>query len=232
MIRPLRTQPVNDYPTSDGKPMAETELHRNLMVDLLQTLQWWFRDRPDMCVTGDLLVFYEKGDKRRHVAPDVFVVPDVGNHLRENYLLWEEGGGLDFVIEVTSSSTRREDTGKKSRLYAEKLGVREYVLFDPRGDYLEPSFQAFRRTRDAFRPARLTDGRFSSRVLGLDLERDGTQLRFRNPATGERLMTPAELRAAETARADAETERADAAEAELARLRQELARLRGGRNGS
>ena len=218
MIRPLRTQPANDYPTSDGKPMAETELHRNLMVDLLQTLQWWFRDRPDVCVTGDLLVFYEKGDKRRHVVPDVFVVPGVGNHLRENYLLWEEGGGLDFVIEVTSSSTRREDTGKKNRLYAEKLGVREYVLFDPRGDYLVPPFQAFRRVRDVFRPVRLSDGRFSSRVLGLDLERDGTQLRFRDPATGDRLPTPAE--------------RTEAAEAEVERLRNELARLRGGRNGS
>jgi Uma2 family endonuclease len=232
MIRPLRTQPRNDYPTSDGKPMAETELHRNLMVDILQTLQWWFRDRPDVCVTGDLLVFYEKGDRRRHVAPDVFVVPGVGNHLRENYLLWEEGGGLDLVIEVTSSSTRREDTGRKSRLYAEKLAVREYVLFDPREEYLEPSFQAYRRSGEVFRPARLVDGRFTSKVLGLGLERDGTQLRFRDPTTGERLPTPAERLATEASRAEAEAARADAAEAELARLKSELARLRGGRNGS
>jgi Uma2 family endonuclease len=223
MIRPLRTPPTNDYPTSDGKPMAETELHRNLMVNLLQTLQWWFRDRPDVCVTGDLLVFYEKGDKRRHVAPDVFVVPGVGNHLRENYLLWEEGGGLDFVIEVTSSSTRREDVGRKSRLYAGALAVREYVLFDPRGDYLDPPFQAYRRYRDAFRPARLADGRFTSRVLGLELERDGTDLRFRDPATGERLPTAAERLAVAEERAAAEA-------AENARLRQELARLRGGSN--
>ena len=227
MIRPLRTHPRDDYPTSDGKPMAETELHQLLTVDVLQTLRWWFRDRPDVCVTGDILVFYEKGDRRRHVAPDVFVVPGAGNRQRDNYLLWEEGGGLDLVIEITSASTRREDTGKKSRLYAGRLAVREYVLFDPREEYLNPSFQAYRRYRDGFRPARLTDGRFTSRVLGLELERDGTDLRFRDPTTGQRLPTPAERLATEAERADAEARRADAAEAELGRLKAGLARLRG-----
>ena len=29
----------NGYPTSDGKPMAETDLHRRLMTELIMTLQ-------------------------------------------------------------------------------------------------------------------------------------------------------------------------------------------------
>ncbi len=228
MIRPLRTQPRNDYPTSDGKPMAETDLHRDLMTELIQTLRWWFGDRPDVYVSGNLLVHYEKGNKRVHVSPDVFVVPGVGNHRRENYLLWEEGRGLDFVIETTSKTTMMEDIETKYNLYVEKLAVKEYVLFDPREEYLKPSFQVYHRFGSGFRRVKPSDGRFRSKVLGLDLERDGNQLRLRDPATGERLPTPAERAEAEAGRAEAEAERADTAEAEIARLRRELDRLRGG----
>ena len=36
----------NDYPTSDGKPMAETDIHRDLMLALIETLKWWYGDVP------------------------------------------------------------------------------------------------------------------------------------------------------------------------------------------
>jgi Uma2 family endonuclease len=225
MIRPLRTQPQNDYPTSDGKPMAETDLHRDLMTALIETLKWWFRDRPDVYVSGNLIVCYEKGNRRVHVSPDVFVVPGIGNQRRENYLLWEEGRGLDFVIETTSKTTMMEDIETKYNLYVEKLAVKEYVLFDPLEEYLKPSFQMYRRFGTGFRRVKATDGRYASRVLGLELEREGNELRLRDPATGTRLPTPAE-------RAVAEASRADAAEVELARLKRELARLRGEGKGS
>ena len=58
------TQPKNDYPTSDGKPMAETDLHRDLMIALIETLKWWFADDPDVYVSGNLLDPLQKGNKR------------------------------------------------------------------------------------------------------------------------------------------------------------------------
>lgn len=259
-IRTAKTvQRPNSYPTSDGKPMAETELHRDLMLTLIHTLKWWFRDDPSVCVSGNLLVYYEKGYKRRHVSPDVFVVPGIGNHRRENYLLWEEGRGLDLVIELTSRSTMMEDIEEKYNLYVEKLAVKEYFLFDPREEYLKPSFQGYRRFGSGFRTIKPVAGRFTSKVLGLQLERDGDQLRFRDPRSGQRVPTPSERIAAEAARAAAEAERAAAeaeraaaeaeraaveaaraaaeadranrAEAEVERLRQQLAQLQR-RNGS
>jgi len=231
MIGPPRTPPRNDYPTRDGKPMAESDLHRDLMAELIQTLKWWFRDRPDVYVSGNLIVCYEEGNRRIHVAPDVFVVPGIGNHRRENYLLWQEGRGLDFVIETTSRTTMMEDIETKYNLYVEKLAVREYVMFDPREEYLKPSFQMYRRFGAGFRRVKPTDGRFTSRVLGLELERHGTDLRFRDPATGELLPTETERANTAARRASAETERADTAETEVARLRRELACLRGELNG-
>src|SRR5271167_2013881 len=98
-----------DYPTSDGRPMAETEVHRDLMVDSIQTLQHWFAADPMVCVSGNLLVYYEEGNRRRHVAPDVFVAKGVRKEVRKYFLLWKEAKGLDAVIELTSSSTRKVD---------------------------------------------------------------------------------------------------------------------------
>ena len=107
------TPPVweNGYPTSDGKPIAETDWHRDLMLELIETLKEHFAGQPRVYVSGNLLVFYEEGNKRKHVSPDVFMVrgiPKETDPPRTRYLLWENKP-LDLVIELTSQSTRRED---------------------------------------------------------------------------------------------------------------------------
>ena len=47
------------------------------------------------------------------MAADVFVVLGVPNGDRSPYFLWEERKAPDFVLEITSRSTRREDHGRK-----------------------------------------------------------------------------------------------------------------------
>jgi len=41
-------------------------------------------------VSGSLVFFYEPGNHRRHICPDVFVVEGIATRDRPNYLLWEE----------------------------------------------------------------------------------------------------------------------------------------------
>ena len=211
--------------------MAETDYHRELMVALIETLKRFYAEEKSVYISGNLLLFYQKDDKRKHLSPDVFVVWGVGNRLRDNYLLWEEGHSPRFVIELTSSSTRREDTHKKFILYRDVLKVREYFLFDPKGDYLTPSMQGWRLVKGVYKPIRAVEGRLPSQTTGLHLERDGIELRLWNPATQERLLVPADaehrlrLRAEASAEQASEqakqaSERADRAEAELRRLRE------------
>jgi len=101
-----------EYPTGDGKPMGESDLHRKNMVDLIQTLEDYFGNEPMVYVSGWLLIFYEEGNPRKRVAPDVFVVRGVEKRMRGNYLIWKEGRGPDLVIELTSKRRRREDQKK------------------------------------------------------------------------------------------------------------------------
>jgi Uma2 family endonuclease len=183
---------TNDYPTRDGRPMAETDWHRDLMMDLILTLQTFFAHDDRVYVSGNLLVFYARGDRRRHLSPDVFVVKGVAKHQRGNYLIWEEGRGPDIVIEITSPSTRDEDLDQKMTLYRDVLKVSEYFLFDPRLEYLDPPLQGYRLLDGQYVPIEPVDGRLPSEVLGLHLDPDGRTLRLYNPATGERLPTTAE----------------------------------------
>ena len=73
--------------------MAETEFHRDQMVELIQTLQIRYAGEEMIYVGGNMLVYYEQGNRRRHISPDVFVVKGVAKHKRKYFLIWEEGKG-------------------------------------------------------------------------------------------------------------------------------------------
>lgn len=199
--------------------MAETDWHRDLMATLIKTLETYYVDDPLVYVSGNLLMFYEPGNKRRHVSPDVFVVKGVARHQRPNYLIWEERQGPNVVIELTSESTRDEDLEQKFELYQDTLRVPEYFLFDPLSDYLIPSLQGYRLQKGRYQPIKPVKDRLPSKVLGLHLERDGRDLRLYDPAADAWLPTPDEaLKQAEAKRQEAE--------AEVARLQRELKKLR------
>ena len=219
-LRPAApTSQVDDplYPSSDGQPMAENTWQFEVMVDSALALRSRYRRNPDVFVGGDLLMYYERGNPTRRVAPDVFVIFGVPDHHRMSYRLWEEGKAPDFALEVASESTWREDLGRKRDLYA-KLGVGEYWLFDPQGEFFDPPLRGLVLQDGEYGelPGRMeNDVRvLRSRVLGLDLRAEGGALRFRNPVTGEDLRTLEEETAARQ-RAQAANRSAQARNAEL-----------------
>src|SRR5688500_16670092 len=63
-----------DYPDSDGKPMAETPFLRDNMTDSIEVLQDRYLEEANVYVSGNMMMYYVPGDKRKHVSPDVFVV--------------------------------------------------------------------------------------------------------------------------------------------------------------
>jgi Uma2 family endonuclease len=232
------------YPESDGKPMGETDEHREAMVRHIELLKYYFRDQQ-VYVSGDLLLYYEQGNPKKFVVPDAFVAKGLTSRTRRVYKVWVEGKVPDVVIETTSRKTRRKDTVDKPELYA-RLGVKEYFLLDPDQEYLDPPLQGYRREGTAYAPIPRDDaGCLVSQELELRLCIGEGLLQFYRLDTGERLLTGSERAELEAKRAKLEVERAEreakraehealraereaegrrAAEAEIARLRAELAR--------
>src|SRR5438876_10718276 len=115
------------YPESDGRPMGETDIHRDAMVRHIELLRHYY-DGQQVYVSGDLLVYYEQGNPKKFVVPDAFVVKGINPGQRRVYKTWVERKAPDAAIETTSRKTKKKDTTFKPDLYA-RLGITEYLLF-------------------------------------------------------------------------------------------------------
>ena len=215
------------YPESDGKPMSETPIHWHATVDFAHPLMDRYAARPDAYVGSDMLMYYEEGNTTKRVSPDVFVAFGPSREpRRRTWLVWKEGKAADFVLEVTSNSTRRRDEGLKAELY-ERLGVTEYWQFDPTGDYLLPTLKGRRIGPDGTYKAIHLEPRDGglvgfSAVLGLELRPEGDSLRLFDPELGDFLPNYAEA----VARRDAEAAARRTAEARIAELERQLGQSR------
>ncbi len=253
-LSPLAVPPPADpdYPETDGKPIGETDFHITAILTLLQLLRDFFAPEEQVYVGGDMMFYYEKDNPKAVRAPDVFVVKGIGKHKRRIYKLWEERALPCTIFEITSKQSRAEDLKVKYALY-ERLGVQEYFLFDPLGEYLAPPLQGFALLGGRYQPLSLApDGTLASRALGLRVRPEGDLLRIIDAVTGrviptssealelarrerqraqieaQRAETEAQRAETEAKKAAAEAQRADAAETRIAQLQAELERLRGG----
>ena len=231
MERKIGAAPTLVYPESDGEPMAETGRHVRALLDMIDMIDWHFRDTPDVHVSGNMFLYYEEGNPRKVISPDVFMVRGVGKKELRTYKTWEQQPYLDFVIEFASPSTFTRDFAEKKEIYEQILQVKEYYIYDPYHE-IQPSFIGFRLVEGSYEEIAFVEGRLPSETLGLELgERDGA-LRLYDPVKGtwfgpaREHVDEAETRVSEEARARQDAEaRAQNAEAELEKLRAALERL-------
>ncbi len=207
MPKNIKAAPTVVYPESDGKPMAETDKHRRLIMNFILMLEDHFKDSNDVYVSGDLLIYYEEGNIYKSVAPDVFVVFGVSKKDRRTYRTWEEGRTPDFVLEAASPSTYRKDITDKKELYASVLGVREYYIYDPYAE-VQPHFQGYRLVEGVYEPIEFVDERLPSVVLGLELGEHNGVLSLYDNRRSIWLAPPKERAAEAESRAEAAESRA------------------------
>ena len=223
---PIQYAPTDDegiyYPERDGKPLAETDLHRIHIIDTYQKLEAFYEDSDNVYVSGNLLIYDVPWKTQRSILPDVLVAFGIEKKMRRTYKIWEEGKAPDFVMEVTSKSTYKNDLRRKKTRYAH-IGVREYFLFDPERSYLPDSLMGFRLNEDGSYDTipSLPNGGITSVVLGIEFRLQENGVGLYNTVSRKMLLTPVEI-------AKQEAEGRLRAEEEVLRLRVELDRLKAG----
>ncbi|MGA1282530.1 MAG: Uma2 family endonuclease [Prochlorothrix sp.] len=207
------------YPSSDGEPLAETSLHVDVIITLVvllrQYLQDHFADRAPL-ILADQFVYYAENFPRLRFAPDVAVIFGVAPGPRDNYKIWQEKQVPTVIFEITSPGTQQQDQEVKKDLY-EKIGVQEYWLFDPKGEWIPEQLRGYRLVGEDYQP--ILDAK--SLALGLRFQIEGPSLALYQLATGEKLLTPEEVAAARQAEVTAR----QAAEADLAQAQQRAEQL-------
>jgi len=212
---------------------AHDEFSRGLCTGLVAR----YRQRPDVFVAHDLFVYFDGGGRAEaaRLAPDLLVSFGAPKRLRGSYAVWEEGKPPDFALEILSESTWRKDVEVKPGLY-ERMGVREYFVFDPHG-HIDPLLRAWRFAdgrRERLPVVDVADGMrgVHSETLNLHLchtvpwrlryegHPQAGLLRWRDPATRRWLETADDMER----RADEEARARRALETRVAELEARLRR--------
>jgi Uma2 family endonuclease len=206
------------YPSADGQPVAETYDHLYALLTTLEVLKQYLKNRQ-ATVLGNQFLYYAQGFPKLRVAPDVMVIFDVAPGGRDNYKIWEEGQVPTVIFEMTSFGTKGQDEIFKKTLY-EQLGVQEYWLFDPKGEWVEQQLRGYRLRGEIYEP--IQDGR--SEPLQLRLVVEGRLIGFYPEDTGEKLLIPDELAQALTQEVLARQQAEELVEQERQRAEQERKR--------
>ena len=233
-MRPYHEQGEIDYARLDFDPdepvlkpdAMEQEQPMQEFLGLLASRFTDFGQRPDTFLSSNTIICYDSRNLNVRVSPDVYLAFGVNAQAirrRKLYLPWEAGKPPDWVLEVASVSTGREDIGRKRAIYA-RIGVPEYWRFDPQdGAYHGERLAGDRLVAGGYEPIELTtapDGilKGHSAVLGLSLCWDDNWPRLYDPATKTYLTN---WRQERTAREAAE---AQVAVEQAARLAERAAR--------
>lgn len=107
---------------------APGESHQDILGELFWLIKLYLKKNNRQCKAYMGLGAFIKRDKYNYLIPDISVVCD-----RDR--LEEKGcqGSPDWVIEIVSPSTRKQDYEQKLALYRE-TGVREYWIVDRERD--------------------------------------------------------------------------------------------------
>ena len=162
------------------------------------------------------LALGRRGSGAEYRIPDLLIAFDADPELYEDnngYVVSEQGKPPDFVLEIASPRTRREDNTHKRDFYA-RHGVAEYWRFDEEDRPNRVNLAGDRLVDGVYEPVAIDElpgGVLQgySAALNLHLRWEQGQLGLHDPATGRHIATFE----SEQARADSERARADSAEA-------------------
>jgi Uma2 family endonuclease len=178
------------FPPSDllsDEPPLETELHLRQMILLIQTLEWWWRNRQDFYACGNLTIYYSPHQRKSEQfrGPDFFVVLGTERKPRKSWVVWEEDGKYpNMIVEILSPKTAATDRGLKKQIYQDIFRTPEYFWFDP----YSLEFKGFELIRGEYQELQPnSEGRLWSQQLGLYLGIHESKLRF---FTVEALLLP------------------------------------------
>ena len=190
-------------------------------------------DKDSMIVLSEVPVRWSPNQVEGHRIPDLIIAFDVDSPLiieQNGYSIREQGKPPDFVLEVASATTGRQDVVDKRHDYA-AFGIPEYWRFDPTGGRRHDAPLAGDRMEGGeYQPVEIHELEPNhlhghSDILDLDACWDHGKLRWFDRSSGQHLLTFAEEQEALVSEREAhaaEREARIAAEARVRELEEQL----------
>jgi Uma2 family endonuclease len=199
------------------EPPLESDLHRQQMQLLIDSLEWFWHDRNDFYASGNLTIYYNQNQikSRDFRGPDFFVVLKTERKPRKSWVVWGEGGKTpNLIVEILSDSKADVDRGLKKQIYQDILRTPDYFWFEP--ETLE--FAGFHLVDGQYEPLEPNpQGWLWSQQLHLYLGIHEQKLRLFT-TEGQLLPTPLEVAESEQRNRELAQQRAEALAEQLRTL--------------
>ena len=176
------------YPDSDGHFLPPYPLQQRPILDVRLALGHHFHGVKDVVLEGNMFFYYEEGNPRANISPDVFVVLNHDLGRRGTYKLWEEGKPPDFALDVVSPESEISNRADQRDLY-ERLGIGEYFLFQPNIQQQGRRLLGYRLRGNTYEEVEPEpDDGLLSLALGVDFRVEGAKLRLRKWESGHEYL--------------------------------------------
>lgn len=213
---------------TDSEKAAMTSFKHLAFTGIVRDLFMHFGEPEDAVFMGEryLVERLDLPPSERRI-PDLLIAFNANVALMERqngYVIADQGKSPDFILEVGSPSTRREDVGRKRDDYA-RMGVLEYWRFDEEDSPNVVKLAGDRLVGGSYEPmpiSALSEGAMEgcSQILNLCLRWEQGKLRWYDPANARYVLTAEDYALA----ARDYAERADQAEARARELEEQLRR--------
>ena len=231
-VMPRQSFRLPDRP--EREPDDRTSFKQLTNTSIIEPLRHYLGRRETTLITGE---HYLCRVLTRNIAgaryPDLLIAFDVdlAAHRQINgYVISQQGKPPDFVLEIASARTGRDDVGGKRSDYA-RLGIPEYWRFYETGEHHGTRLAGDRLGNDGqYHPVAIIEradvSQGYSPTLNLDLRWENGLLKWCDPATVRPIPTFADERAARIqAQEEARREYADRVQAQEEARREREARL-------
>ena len=116
----------------DGKVyfLADTSNEHSFIIrNISVIINEYLKDKPCMLFTEGKALYYwdDKLKKELYVFPDIMIVCDFENHLKDKDNKYY--GHPKLIMEVISKNNAERDTDYKKQIY-KQIGIEEYVIID------------------------------------------------------------------------------------------------------
>ena len=200
--KPTATQPFLPLPDPpDREPEDMTSFDHLTRNGSVHHLIQHFGNPESTIVAGERYITREPGvPAEERMAPDLLIAfsADPQAYKDDNgYIISSQGKPPDFVMEIASRSTGRQDVEKKRTAYA-NLGIPEYWRFDETGNFHGTMLAGDRLVDGRYEPVSietLEEGVLQgySDVLNLFVQWEHGELRWHDPETGQHILRYSDL---------------------------------------
>ena len=145
------------YPSSEIILIEESDAYRHTFKNLLEALEIFFADKPDLNVDADIGIFFEENLPYKIISFDIVLMSNPRPEKRYCYRIGKDEFNPIVRFEILKGINNAESIEQLDIF--KDLGIKELYILDPEYKFLPNGLKAFHLKADEWKETEINDGR-------------------------------------------------------------------------